>query len=167
MSKVVHRKKRLSSFKLIVLGFAAVIFVGALLLMLPVSSVSGTQTPFHEALFTSVSAVCVTGLVVQDTGSYWSSFGQAVILLLIQIGGLGVITGAVTFLMLAGRNITLKEYIDRYRVNHARTELLMPGDSRSMEEIAVGAGFTSSRTFSRIFQKILGVTPAQYRRQAQ
>ena len=109
MSKVVHRKKRLSSFKLIVLGFAAVIFVGALLLMLPVSSVSGTQTPFHEALFTSVSAVCVTGLVVQDTGSYWSSFGQTVILLLIQIGGLGVITGAVTFLMLAGRNITLKE----------------------------------------------------------
>ena len=87
MSKVVHRKKRLSSFKLIVLGFAAVIFVGALLLMLPVSSVSGTQTPFHEALFTSVSAVCVTGLVVQDTGSYWSSFGQAVILLLIQTGG--------------------------------------------------------------------------------
>ena len=76
MSKVVHRKKRLSSFKLIVLGFAAVIFVGALLLMLPVSSVSGTQTPFHEALFTSVSAVCVTGLVVQDTGSYWSSFGN-------------------------------------------------------------------------------------------
>lgn len=91
MSKVVHRKKRLSSFKLIVLGFAAVIFVGALLLMLPVSSVSGTQTPFHEALFTSVSAVCVTGLVVQDTGSYWSSFGQTVILLLIQTGGLGVI----------------------------------------------------------------------------
>ena len=86
MSKVVHRKKRLSSFKLIVLGFAAVIFVGALLLMLPVSSVSGTQTPFHEALFTSVSAVCVTGLVVQDTGSYWSSFGQTVILLLIQPG---------------------------------------------------------------------------------
>ena len=64
-------------------------------------------------------------------------------------------------------NITLKEYIDRYRVNHARTELLMPGDSRSMEEIALGAGFTSSRTFSHIFQKILGVTPAQYRRQAQ
>ena len=95
MSKVVHRKKRLSSFKLIVLGFAAVIFVGALLLMLPVSSVSGTQTPFHEALFTSVSAVCVTGLVVQDTGSYWSSFGQTVILLLIQTGGLGVITVAV------------------------------------------------------------------------
>ena len=109
MSKVVHRKKRLSSFKLIVLGFAAVIFVGALLLMLPVSSVSGTQTPFHEALFTSVSAVCVTGLVVQDTGSYWSSFGQAVILLLIQTGGLGVITVAVSFAILSGRKISLMQ----------------------------------------------------------
>ena len=109
MSEVVHRKKRLSSFKLIVLGFAAVIFVGALLLMLPVSSVSGTQTPFHEALFTSVSAVCVTGLVVQDTGSYWSSFGQAVILLLIQTGGLGVITVAVSFAILSGRKISLMQ----------------------------------------------------------
>lgn len=82
MSKVVHRKKRLSSFKLIVLGFAAVIFVGALLLMLPVSSVSGTQTPFHEALFTSVSAVlchraCCTGhrqlLVFFWSGSYFAA----------------------------------------------------------------------------------------------
>ena len=109
MSEVVHRKKRLSSFKLIVLGFAAVIFFGALLLMLPVSSVSGTQTPFHEALFTSVSAVCVTGLVVQDTGSYWSSFGQAVILLLIQTGGLGVITVAVSFAILSGRKISLMQ----------------------------------------------------------
>ena len=109
MSEVVHRKKRLSSFKLIVLGFAAVIFFGALLLMLPVSSVSGTQTPFHEALFTSVSAVCVTGLVVQDTGSYWSSFGQAVILALIQIGGLGVVTVAVSVFMLSGRKISLMQ----------------------------------------------------------
>ena len=78
-------------------------------LMLPIATVQRVWTPFHEALFTSTSAVCVTGLVVQDTGSYWSAFGQTVILLLIQIGGLGVITGAVTFLMLSGRNITLKE----------------------------------------------------------
>ena len=85
--KIIRRKHRLrlSSFQTITLGFAGVILLGALLLMLPVSSVSGTQTPFHEALFTSVSAVCVTGLVVQDTASYWSSFGQAVILLLILI----------------------------------------------------------------------------------
>lgn len=109
MSEVIHRKKRLSSFKLIVLGFAAVIFIGALLLMLPVSSVSRTQTPFHEALFTSVSAVCVTGLVIHDTGSYWSSFGQAVILLLIQTGGLGVITVAASFSILSGRKISLMQ----------------------------------------------------------
>ena len=92
-----------------ILGFAGVILLGALVLMLPIATVQRVWTPFHEALFTSTSAVCVTGLVVQDTGSYWSPFGQTVILLLIQIGGLGVITGAVTFLMLAGRNITLKE----------------------------------------------------------
>ena len=92
-----------------ILGFAGVILLGALVLMLPIASARRSWTPFHEALFTSTSAVCVTGLVVQDTGTYWSAFGQVVILLLIQIGGLGVITGAVTFLMLAGRNITLKE----------------------------------------------------------
>ena len=92
-----------------ILGFAGVILLGALVLMLPIATASRTWTPFHEALFTSTSAVCVTGLVVQDTGSYWSGFGQTVILLLIQIGGLGVITAAVTFLMLSGRNISLKE----------------------------------------------------------
>ena len=83
MSEVIHRKKRLPSFKLIVLGFAGVILLGALILMLPFSSTAGVVAPFNEALFTSTSAVCVTGLVVQDTGSYWSAFGQAVILLLI------------------------------------------------------------------------------------
>ncbi len=110
MTEIVFRLKRhLTSFQIMILGFAGVILLGALVLMLPIATVQRVWTPFHEALFTSTSAVCVTGLVVQDTGSYWSAFGQTVILLLIQIGGLGVITGAVTFLMLAGRNITLKE----------------------------------------------------------
>lgn len=106
---VFRLKRHLTSFQIMILGFAGVILLGALVLMLPIATVQRVWTPFHEALFTSTSAVCVTGLVVQDTGSYWSAFGQTVILLLIQIGGLGVITGAVTFLMLAGRNITLKE----------------------------------------------------------
>ena len=110
MTEIVFRLKRhLTSFQIMILGFAGVILLGALVLMLPIATVQRVWTPFHEALFTSTSAVCVTGLVVQDTGSYWSAFGQTVILLLIQIGGLGVITGAVTFLMLSGRNITLKE----------------------------------------------------------
>lgn len=109
MPEITHRKKRLSSFKLIVLGFAGVILLGALILMLPFSSTAGVVTPFHEALFTSTSAVCVTGLVVQDTGSYWSAFGQTVILLMIQIGGLGVVTVAAFFAMLSGRKISLMQ----------------------------------------------------------
>ena len=104
-----HLKRHLTSFQIMILGFAGVILLGALVLMLPISAAGRVWTPFHEALFTSTSAVCVTGLVVQDTGSYWSAFGQSVILLLIQIGGLGVITAAVTFLMLSGKNISLKE----------------------------------------------------------
>ena len=107
--EMVCRKRRLSSFQIIILGFAGVILLGALLLMLPLSTTAGCVTPFHEALFTATSAVCVTGLVVQDTGSYWSVFGQAVILTLIQIGGLGVVTVAASFALLSGRRISLMQ----------------------------------------------------------
>lgn len=86
-----------------------IIIIGSLLLLLPISSVSGKVTPFNESLFTATSAVCVTGLVVHDTGSYWSAFGQAVILILIQIGGLGVITVAASFALLSGRKISLMQ----------------------------------------------------------
>ena len=71
--------------------FAAVILIGAALLMLPISAQERTVTPFHEALFTATSAVCVTGLVVRDTASHWSAFGQAVLMVLIQIGGIFVV----------------------------------------------------------------------------
>ena len=107
--EMVCRKHRLSSFQIIILGFAGVILLGALLLMLPLSTTAGCVTPFHEALFTATSAVCVTGLVVQDTGSYWSGFGQAVILTLIQIGGLGVVTVAASVALLSGRRISLMQ----------------------------------------------------------
>ena len=105
----IHRKRRLSSFQIIILGFAGVILLGALLLMLPISATGRNVTPFNEALFTATSAVCVTGLVVQDTGSYWSIFGQTVILLLIQVGGLGVVTVAASFALLSGRKISLMQ----------------------------------------------------------
>ena len=82
----------MTSFQLIIMGFAGVILLGTVLLMLPFSSAEKVITPFHEALFTATSAVCVTGLVVKDTGSYWSLAGQTIILALIQIGGLGVVT---------------------------------------------------------------------------
>ncbi len=100
---------RLSSFQLIVFGFAGVIILGALLLMLPAASSSGTAASFSDALFTATSAVCVTGLVVRDTALQWSVFGQAVILALIQIGGMGIISVAVLFGMVSGRKISLMQ----------------------------------------------------------
>ena len=109
MADFIHKKNRFTSFQIIIGGFIAVILIGALLLMLPVSSKAGIVTPFNEALFTSTSAVCVTGLVVQDTATYWSWFGQGIILVLIQIGGLGVITIAVSFALLSGRKISLMQ----------------------------------------------------------
>lgn len=105
--RILRKIRRLSSFQVILLGFATVILTGAFLLMLPFSSKSGTVTPFGDAIFTSTSAVCVTGLVIHDTATYWSYFGQAVILILIQIGGMGVITVAASVSLLAGRKIGL------------------------------------------------------------
>ena len=98
---------RISSFQIIIGSFLAVILTGTFLLMLPVSSAEGVATPFGDALFTATSAVCVTGLVVHDTFRYWSLFGQLLILLLIQIGGLGTITLATVVTILAGRKISL------------------------------------------------------------
>ena len=92
------KKKRLTSARIIIGGFMGVILIGAFLLMLPISSKSGAVTPFINALFTSTSAVCVTGLVVYDTATYWTWFGQFVILLLIQIGGMGVVTIALSLM---------------------------------------------------------------------
>ena len=107
--EIIGRRFQLSSFQIIILGFAGVILLGALLLMLPISTTERCVTPFNEALFTATSAVCVTGLVLHDTGSYWSSFGQTIILTLIQIGGLGVVTVAASFALLSRRRISLMQ----------------------------------------------------------
>lgn len=109
MSKHIWFQNKLSSFQIIILGFAGVIVLGALLLMLPISTQNGAVTPFSKTLFTATSAVCVTGLVVFDTASYWSGFGQLIILIMIQIGGLGVISVASFLSMLAGRKISLMQ----------------------------------------------------------
>ena len=104
-----YKKKHMTSFQLIIMGFAGVILLGTVLLMLPFSSAEKVITPFHEALFTATSAVCVTGLVVKDTGSYWSLAGQTIILALIQIGGLGVVTVAASVSLLSGKKISLMQ----------------------------------------------------------
>lgn len=98
-----------SPFRVIIGGFMAVILLGSVLLMLPIASQKGIWTPFLDALFTATSAVCVTGLVIHDTATYWSEFGQGVILVLIQIGGLGVVTVGGAFAILSGRRIGLMQ----------------------------------------------------------
>lgn len=99
--------RKMSSFQIIICGFLAVILVGTMILMLPISTVGRQWASFETALFTSVSAVCVTGLVVQDTASFWSAFGQFVIMLLIQIGGLGIISVTAFLVTVSGRKISL------------------------------------------------------------
>lgn len=98
---------KLSSFQIISLGFLGVIILGALVLMLPISSKNREWTPFIDTLFTSTSAVCVTGLIVYDTATYWSIFGQVIILILIQIGGMGVVTLVASFFMISKKKIGL------------------------------------------------------------
>ena len=109
MTRPIKKKKRLSSFQIIILGFVGVILLGALLLMLPISTRGGVVTPFNQTLFTSTSAVCVTGLIVQDTATHWSLFGQIIILALIQVGGLGVITMAASFVLLSGKRFSFSQ----------------------------------------------------------
>lgn len=94
--------------QIILMGFLIMVLVGAFLLMMPFSSKDREFTPFIDALFTSVSAGCVTGLIVQDTQTSWSLFGQIVILTLIQIGGMGIITMTTFFMMFTGKKIDLR-----------------------------------------------------------
>ena len=103
------KNDRITPAQIIILGFLLLIAVGTALLMLPVSTNGSGGATFLDALFTATSATCVTGLVVQDTALYWSWFGQAVILILIQIGGMGVVTMAVAIFIFAGKRISLKQ----------------------------------------------------------
>ena len=100
---------RTTPAQIIILGFLFLIAVGTALLMLPVSTSGPEGASFLDALFTATSATCVTGLVVRDTASCWSGFGQLVILLLIQVGGMGVVTMAVAIFIFSGKRIGLKQ----------------------------------------------------------
>ena len=95
--------------QVIVIGFAVIILVGAILLSMPISTQNGERIEFLDALFTSTSAVCVTGLVAVDTSTYWSFFGQLIIIILIQIGGLGFMTMTTLFSIIIKKRINLKE----------------------------------------------------------
>jgi len=138
MSKIVnltkHRQRvanlmdlsqwRLTPYQVLVLGFATLILTGAFLLTFPIASQSGGGTPFIDALFTATSAVCVTGLVVVDTGTHYSSFGHSVIIVLIQAGGLGIMAMSTLFALLVGKKIRLKE---RLLMQEAMNQLTVAG----------------------------------------
>ena len=130
--------KRLSGMQLIAVGFFIIILIGALLLMLPVSSRSGEYTPFMTALFTATSASCVTGLVVVDTFSHWSLFGQLVILTMIQIGGLGFITIGVTVSMILRKKIGLAQ---RGLIRESLNIIELSGMVRLTKRIVIGTLF--------------------------
>ncbi|MCR5623826.1 MAG: Trk family potassium uptake protein [Lachnospiraceae bacterium] len=99
----------MTTFRIIFLGFLGIILAGTLLLMLPFASNGPGHAKFSEALFTAVSATCVTGLIVQDTATYWSVFGKCIIIIMIQIGGMGVITVAIAMSLVFKRKIGLAE----------------------------------------------------------
>ena len=95
--------KRFKPGQIIVMGFIFVIIIGSILLNLPIASNNGESIGIIDAIFTATSAVCVTGLVVVNTFEQWTLFGKTIILLLIQIGGLGFMTVVTLFLILAGK----------------------------------------------------------------
>lgn len=101
--------RHITSSQIIILGFLSIIILGVILLMLPIATADGKGAAFSDALFTATSAVCVTGLVIHNTATYWSLFGQSVILLLIQIGGMGIVTVAIALAAVSGRKIGLMQ----------------------------------------------------------
>ncbi|WP_278601222.1 TrkH family potassium uptake protein, partial [Clostridium tertium] len=103
------KKFRLNGVQILALGFLIVIIIGAIILSLPISSRTGEPTNFLDAIFTSTSAVCVTGLITLDTSTHWSVFGQTVIITLIEIGGLGFMSFGVLISLILGKKITLRE----------------------------------------------------------
>ncbi|WP_426350155.1 TrkH family potassium uptake protein [Alloiococcus sp. CFN-8] len=106
-----QKKFKWSPGRIIVIGFAAVILVGAFLLYMPISRNPGVHVSFVDALFTSTSAVCVTGLIAVDTADHFNVFGRTVVALLIQVGGLGVTSAGAAFILLTGKKIGLKERV--------------------------------------------------------
>lgn len=123
---------KLTPYQILTLGFAGLIFFGALLLTLPIASAGQQRLDFVDALFTATSAVCVTGLTVVDTGTYFSLFGQLVIIFLIQCGGLGIITMSTLMAILMRRKLQLK---DRLVTQEALNQLTFSGIARLVKYI--------------------------------
>ncbi|MCP3774741.1 TrkH family potassium uptake protein [Paenibacillus sp. MZ04-78.2] len=160
--KSIAKKIELKPPQILVMGFAAIILLGATLLSLPISSESGQPTPFLDALFTATSATCVTGLVVVDTGSHYSMFGQIVIISLIQVGGLGFMTMATLFAFVLRKRISLKE---RLILQEAMNQGSMEGIVRLIRRVIVYSltiEFVAAVIFSIRWSFDLGIAKGIY-----
>lgn len=158
MNKIINH---LSNVKIIAIGFAVIILIGTLLLMLPISS-HAYSISFIDALFTATSASCVTGLVVVDTYQYWTLFGQLIILLLIQIGGLGFITIGVFFASYLKKKISLKQ---RGLIEESVNTLHLSGGVRLVKRIIKGTFFFETLgaiLLSSVFIKDFGLVKGIY-----
>ena len=129
--------KELRPVQVILLGFLITIFAGSILLALPIATQSGQATPYIDALFTATTSVCVTGLIVETTMTYWSIFGQAVIILLVQIGGLGVITITTGMFFMLRKRITLG---NRMLIQESMGLNTMTGLVPLVKKILIGTG---------------------------
>ena len=129
--------KELRPVQVILLGFLITIFAGSILLTLPIATQSGQATPYIDALFTATTSVCVTGLIVETTMTHWSIFGQAVIILLVQIGGLGVITITTGMFFMLRKRITLG---NRMLIQESMGLNTMTGLVPLVKKILIGTG---------------------------
>ncbi|MBU5440905.1 MULTISPECIES: TrkH family potassium uptake protein [unclassified Paenibacillus] len=127
---------RLSPPRILAIGFAAMILVGTLLLMMPISNAEGRTLAFVDALFTATSATCLTGLVVVDTGTHFTVFGQIVIAILIQVGGLGFMTMATLFALVFKKKISLRE---RLILQEAMNQSSIEGIVRLIRKVLIYA----------------------------
>ena len=142
-----YRRNGFSPLPVIAMGFAGLILLGSLLLSLPVASATRRPVSWFDALFTSTSAVCVTGLVVRDTGTAYSTFGHVVLLVLIQLGGLGFMTFATLIFRLMGRHITLRE---KLIMQDSMNEDVLGGIVQLVQWVAISA-FTTELAGAALF----------------
>ncbi len=156
------RRRGFSPAQLIATSFAAAIALGALLLSLPVAHAPGAEIGFLAALFTATSAVCVTGLIVVDTGSDYSRFGQTVIMLLIQAGGFGILTLGVLVALATGRRLGFRERLNL----QAQLNALHVGGVvrliRSLVLVVVGVELLGALLLYGRFAQVEGVGPGAF-----
>ena len=130
------KMSEISPMKKILAGYCLIILIGALLLMLPIATRAGQRTSFLDCFFTATSATCVTGLIRFDTYTYWSLFGQIVILCLIQIGGIGFVTFAISIICITGAKIGMNS---RYAMQESIAAPQMGGIIRMTKFIIRGS----------------------------